>query len=195
MQESQLFCSSSYSLADGLSQSPFSFSSNSSFFVSGGLFLEPTISESFLLSVSPRKQVAIGVSGSVSSSACRCKVVVGGGFLSVSLRSGEKFRETKRCLVQNEYEGSEEAVVEETKEEKVRLRGGGAVNTTKHLWSGAIAAMVSRSVSVVLRSAFLLGWVNSLSELFILTYTSQGILFNIIINGVVFHPIFFFSPL
>ncbi|KAF3446516.1 hypothetical protein FNV43_RR11695 [Rhamnella rubrinervis] len=102
----------------GLSQTPFSFSSNSSFFVRGGLFLEPTISESFLLSVSPRKQVAIGVSGSVSSSVCRCKV--------------------------NEYEGSEEAIVEETKEEKVRLRGVGAMNTTKHLWAGAIAAMVSR---------------------------------------------------
>ncbi|KAL3619701.1 hypothetical protein CASFOL_034613 [Castilleja foliolosa] len=27
----------------------------------------------------------------------------------------------------------------------VRLRGGGAVNTTKHLWSGAVAAMVSRT--------------------------------------------------
>ncbi|KAF3445824.1 hypothetical protein FNV43_RR11001 [Rhamnella rubrinervis] len=145
MQEAQLFCTNSYSLADGLSQTPFSFSSNSSFFVRGGLFLEPTISESFLLSVSPRKQVAIGVSGSVSSSVCRCKVVGGGGFLSVSLRSGEKFRETKRCIVQNEYEGSEEAIVEETKEEKVRLRGVGAMNTTKHLWAGAIAAMVSRT--------------------------------------------------
>lgn len=68
----------------------------------------------------------------------------------MSLRSGEKFRETKRCVAQNEYEGSEEALVEEGKEEKVRLRGRGAMNTTKHLWAGAIAAMVSRSVSGLL---------------------------------------------
>lgn len=164
MQGSELVCSSGYSVSDGLSQIPFSFSSNSAFFVSGGLFLEPTISESLLLSVSPRKHVPIGVPnsgsglGSVSLSACRYRVVVGGGFLSVSLKSGPIVRETKRCAVQNEYEGSEEAVVEERKEEKVKVRGGRAMNTTKHLWAGATAAMVSRSALVPLSFAlFLVG--------------------------------------
>ncbi|KAF4360370.1 hypothetical protein CsatB_008352 [Cannabis sativa] len=131
---------------------PFSFSSNSSFFVNGGLFLEPTVSKFLLGSLTMVAEeerqcsASIGVSGSVSSSACRPKVVVGGRFSSVSLRSDGIVRETKRCLVQSGYEGSEEAVVEERKkEEKIRVRGGAAMNTTKHLWAGAIAAMVSRT--------------------------------------------------
>lgn len=41
------------------------------------------------------------------------------------------------------------AVVKPEKRVKVRLRGRGAVNTTKHLWSGAVAAMVSRSIPFV----------------------------------------------
>ena len=64
----------------------------------------------------------------------------------MSLRSDGVVRESKGCLVQNGDEGSEEAVVQEEKREKVGLRRGGAMNTTKHLWAGAIAAMVSRFV-------------------------------------------------
>ena len=71
----------------------------------------------------------------------------GGRFLSVSLRSDGIVPETKRCLVQNGNgcESSEAAAVEErTYKEKIRVPKGAAVNTTKHLWAGAIAAMVSR---------------------------------------------------
>lgn len=45
-------------------------------------------------------------------------------------------------------ESSAEVVVsaEENSKEKVEGRGSGALNTTKHLWAGAVAAMVSRFV-------------------------------------------------
>ncbi|KAL5558998.1 hypothetical protein UlMin_035209 [Ulmus minor] len=135
--------SSSYTNEEALSETPFSFSSSSSFFVGvGGLFLEPTISKSFLQLVSSREQSLslVAVSGS------RFKLVGGGGFLSVSLRSDGIVRETKRGFGRNGDEGSEEAVVEERKKKKkVGVRGGAAMNTTKHLWAGAIAAMVSRT--------------------------------------------------
>ena len=75
--------------------------------------------------------------------------MAGGGFLSLSLNSDGVVRESKGCLVQNGDETSEEtaaAVVTERKREKVGVRSGRAMNTTKHLWAGAIAAMVSRSV-------------------------------------------------
>ncbi|GMN45331.1 hypothetical protein TIFTF001_014522 [Ficus carica] len=126
-----------------LSCSDSSFSSSSSFFVNGGLFLEPAVYNSFLRWVSPAEQSK----GSVSSCVCRFKAVGDGGrFLSVSLRSDGVVREAKMCLVQNGYEGAEDAVAEERKKkEKIRVRKGVAVNTTKHLWSGAIAAMVSRT--------------------------------------------------
>lgn len=38
-------------------------------------------------------------------------------------------------------------LLEETKEE-VKLKSSGAFNTTKHLWAGAVAAMISRFVSI-----------------------------------------------
>lgn len=131
--------------------------SNLSEFVSGGLFLEPTLPSSFVNLISSTSS-SISVSGSASSCTCGPKPVVlrrekSVGFLSVSLKSDDGFvRESKVYLVQNREEGSEkattreegDAVVERGKKQKVRLRGGRAMNTTKHLWSGAIAAMVSR---------------------------------------------------
>lgn len=130
------------------------FSLRSSFSVNVVLFLEPAVSNSsFLLWVSPAAEQSLGKGSSVSSSSnlCRFKAVgVGGGrFLSVSLTSDGIVRETKRCLVQN---GNEEAVVEERKKknQKIQVRKGAAVNTTKNLWAGAIASMVSMSVLVLL---------------------------------------------
>ncbi|CAN6679076.1 unnamed protein product [Malus baccata var. baccata] len=120
-------------------------------FITGGLFLEPTIPNSLLNSVvsfknnSPSSAV---VSGAGSSYWCRLRAVAGGGFLSVSLNSDGVVQESKGCLVQNGDESSEEtaaAVVTERKRKKVGVRSGRAMNTTKHLWSGAIAAMVSRT--------------------------------------------------
>lgn len=46
-------------------------------------------------------------------------------------------------------------VVEEGKRQNVRLRGRGAMNTTKHLWSGAVAAMVTRFVILFYYSIFM----------------------------------------
>lgn len=138
-------------------------------FANGGLFLEPTIPSSFVHLISLRSS-STGVSSSFDcSSVHRRKQVVlggcrrerrvpeafGGGFLSVSLRSDGFAQESTGCLVRNGDKGSEEAarfqggnvVVEEgEKQDEVRVGGTSAMNTTKHLWAGALAAMVSRSV-------------------------------------------------
>ncbi|KAK4860476.1 hypothetical protein QYF36_024503 [Acer negundo] len=128
--------------------------SNSRLFVNGGLFLEPTVSSSFLHFISS-KASSINISCSVSSSSSKpeflgiSKRVKSGLFLSVSLRNDGKV-----CLEQIEDKIPQEAtkieadnVVIETivKKSKVRVHGRGAMNTTKHLWAGAIAAMVSRT--------------------------------------------------
>ncbi|KAK0576769.1 hypothetical protein LWI29_023025 [Acer saccharum] len=128
--------------------------SNSRLFVNGGLFLEPRVSSSFLHFISS-KASSISISCSVSSSSSKheflgiSKSVKSGLFLSVSLRNDGKV-----CLEQIEEKSPLEAtkieadnVVIETsvKKSKVRVRGRGAMNTTKHLWAGAIAAMVSRT--------------------------------------------------
>ena len=138
-------------------------------FVNGGLFLEPTISSSFVRLISTRIS-ANGVSSSFDSSSVhsRTHVVIGGcrrerrvskafgsGFLSVSLGSDGFAQESTGFLVRNGDKGSEEgprfhggnAVVEEgEKRDEVRVGDTGAMNATKHLWAGAVSAMVSRSV-------------------------------------------------
>ena len=137
---------------------------NFSAFVSGGLFLEPTAPSSFvnLISSATTSSISLSVSGSASSCTCgKTSVFLGRekrarvGFLTVSLKSDEFVRESKVYLVQNGEEGSDKAAAatatattcaEQGNKHKVRLRSGYAMNTTKHLWSGAIAAMVSRSV-------------------------------------------------
>lgn len=135
--------------------------SNLSLFVSGGLFLEHTIPSSFINSISSRSS-SVGLPGWVSSCIRGRKPVVFGafrpeknvGFLTVSLKSDGFVRESKVYMVQNGQEGSEKSstlkaadvVVEQGKKPKLKLRGGYAMNTTKHLWAGAVAAMVSRCV-------------------------------------------------
>ncbi|KAB1204073.1 hypothetical protein CJ030_MR8G028352 [Morella rubra] len=134
--------------------------SHLSLFLRGGLYLEPTIPSTFVNLISSRSS-SISVAGSVSSCVRGRKPVVFGrersvAFLTVSLKSDDLVRESKVYLVQNREEGSEraashegaDAAVEQEGKQKARLRRGYAMNTTKHLWAGAIAAMVSRSVSV-----------------------------------------------
>ncbi|MBA0561066.1 hypothetical protein Golob_017920 [Gossypium lobatum] len=67
-----------------------------------------------------------------------------GWFLSVSLSSEEGYvGESGESWGQNGDKNLEEVeMVEEEKEKK----GSGALNTTKHLWAGAVAAMVSRTL-------------------------------------------------
>ncbi|KAG5544013.1 hypothetical protein RHGRI_016685 [Rhododendron griersonianum] len=120
----------------------------------GGLFLENTVSSSIVDVFS------------VDSSCCRRKPVVFGGlrrrsrvsaceFLSVSSsvsRTEELLRNSTKHFVQDGGKSSKEteeaAVGGGGKKQKVGLRPGrrGAVNTTKHLWSGAVSAMVSRTL-------------------------------------------------
>lgn len=135
---------------------------NFSAFVSGGLFLEPTAPSSFvnLISSSTTSSISLSVSGSASYCTCgKTPIFLGRekrarvGFLTVSLKSDGFVRESKVYLVQSGEEGSDKAAsatattcAEQGNKHKVRLRSGYAMNTTKHLWSGAIAAMVSRSV-------------------------------------------------
>ncbi|KAK7282815.1 hypothetical protein RIF29_11886 [Crotalaria pallida] len=106
-----------------------------SFTGSGGLFLEPTIPDSFvrLLRFNPESNPQRSSSG-----------LRGGLFLSVSLPTSEQGKlvvpEHKSYVVEQQQQ-------QQRKFHKVnRARGGvSAVNTTKHLWAGAIAAMVSRT--------------------------------------------------
>ncbi|KAJ0025872.1 hypothetical protein Pint_08339 [Pistacia integerrima] len=143
-------------------QTPFHINSDSDsgFFITGGLFLDPTVSSSFLRLISSRiSSISISpsckhvVSG-ISRRKTRVAPAKSGLFLSVSLRNDGLVPEPKGCLVHNEDKNSEEAaqieannvVIEANeKKRKVRVRGGRAMNTTKHFWAGAIAAMVSRT--------------------------------------------------
>ncbi|XP_043719504.1 probable mitochondrial adenine nucleotide transporter BTL3 [Telopea speciosissima] len=139
--------------------------SSSVFFVGGGLFLDSTVPSSFVSLISTGSSLCGGISSSLSSSSSlrsrnpvifgvyrRVKGesgVLGDGFLSVSLsiKGSDGFvQESNGFLHQNGEKSPEEAVVfEEDKEQKVPLRQSGAMNTTKHLWAGAVSAMVSRT--------------------------------------------------
>lgn len=142
---------------------------NSNELVTGGLFLEPTVSSSFLYFISPtnsspssassvsppppppsKPPEVFGILGRKRSVAATNS----GLFLSVSLRNDGLLRESNFCLVQNgdkssddtpKFEPGNVAVEAFEKKRKARVRGRGAMNTTKHLWAGAIAAMVSRT--------------------------------------------------
>lgn len=141
---------------------------NSNELVTGGLFLEPTVSSSFLYFISPtNSSPSIASSASPPPPPSKPPEVFGiwgrkrsvaatnsGLFLSVSLRNDGLLRESNFCLVQNgdkssddmpKFEPGNVAVEAFEKKRKARVRGRGAMNTTKHLWAGAIAAMVSRT--------------------------------------------------
>ncbi|KAJ1406858.1 Mitochondrial carrier protein [Sesbania bispinosa] len=126
---------------------PIFFSPNSDFgsFTAGvgGLFLDPTISDSLVRFISSR------IPASFEPNPHRPRRRVPGGcFLSVSLPSTTKLgAEPKSYVLQNgdhvpDKDTTSDGVVQQ---KRVRVRRGNAVNTTKHLWAGAIAAMVSRT--------------------------------------------------
>lgn len=115
----------------------------SSDFINGGLFLESgSVPSSIASFVS--LQITSAPIGPISCSLKRRRSrrrQGGVGFLSVTLSvkdgsSGQGF------VVENENEIEEKLLVDE--EIKVQKQGG-ALNTTKHLWAGAVAAMVSRT--------------------------------------------------
>lgn len=68
--------------------------------------------------------------------------------MSLSVKESEGFLEKNGGAKEEEEAVEEEGKLKEMKKGKeveVRRRAGaGAMNTTKHLWAGAVAAMVSR---------------------------------------------------
>ncbi|KAK7311629.1 hypothetical protein RJT34_09886 [Clitoria ternatea] len=101
----------------------------------GGLFLDPQIPDSFLCLI-PSK-----IPSSFEPNPRRRRVPL--CFLSVSLPGAKLVAEPKAYVLRNgDQETTSDTIVQQ---KKVRVRGGNAVNTTKHLWAGAIAAMVSRT--------------------------------------------------
>ncbi|XP_031396552.1 probable mitochondrial adenine nucleotide transporter BTL3 [Punica granatum] len=126
-------------------------------FVPGGLFLDDSLpcSSSFVAVVSGKSRsgpkLVVGCSENLSLGALRAREGFrNGGFLSVSLsiKGSEEgcFPESTKVLGNNgEGDKLEVAVEEEQDKSKKKGRKSGALNTTKHLWAGAVAAMVSRT--------------------------------------------------
>ncbi|GFY87433.1 mitochondrial substrate carrier family protein [Actinidia rufa] len=114
-------------------------------FVRGGLFLESAAPSSIVSFVSAK---STPTSLSCLRLARRRRI---GGFLSVSLTikggggGGGYDRESREVLGQNGERSCEDETMAFEEARKGRERGGGALNTTKHLWAGAVAAMVSRT--------------------------------------------------
>ncbi|CAN4092484.1 unnamed protein product [Withania somnifera] len=118
----------------------------------GGLFLDPLIPTSITTS-NFLKISSIDDSIELHSSPiCRRRRPIranfGGKFLCLSLsvkKSNGVVGNLNECLLSN---GDESSKVEEEPSEKrnIGLRRRDAVNTSKHLWAGAVAAMVSRTV-------------------------------------------------
>ncbi|KAJ8541385.1 hypothetical protein K7X08_002201 [Anisodus acutangulus] len=122
----------------------------------GGLFLDPLIPSSITTNV--LKISSIDDSSEIHSPICRrrpifrreksVRVGLGAKFLCLSL-SAKKNTNSSECLLSN---GDESSKVEPSdgngdgRKRNIGVRGRGAVNTTKHLWAGAVAAMVSRTV-------------------------------------------------
>lgn len=139
----------------------------------GGLFLEESAPASFVSLICPKSSVRVTVG--CSDRGIRRRRSPGrrrrGGFLSVTLSSinddgggpgrfGEELSsssvlgnvEVKNVESENEGEGGMLGLQEVVREEEngvLRRGGGGTFNTAKHLWAGAVAAMVSRFVKLL----------------------------------------------
>ncbi|KAI4389800.1 hypothetical protein MLD38_001983 [Melastoma candidum] len=113
-------------------------SSTSSSSFLGGLFVEPTLPSSFARLITPPLD-GLGDSGFGRIRLRKGKEVFRGcGFLSVSFK-GDQEKRGLGLSGDAVKGGKKEGVV------AVRRGGGVAMNTTKHLWAGAISAMVSRT--------------------------------------------------
>ncbi|KAF6140603.1 hypothetical protein GIB67_013896 [Kingdonia uniflora] len=119
-----------------------SISNDDAFELPGGLFLESSVPVSFVKVISSKSS-----GGYVGVSRARgCLSKPGGKFLSISLsnkgsESEGYFQEESGGVVVENGKSSKEV-----EKKKGKLQGAvGAMNTTKHLWAGAVAAMVSRT--------------------------------------------------
>ncbi|KAK8716510.1 hypothetical protein V6N13_043817 [Hibiscus sabdariffa] len=132
-------------------------------FLQGGLFLnDKTVPTSFISSISLKTQryfvdkndnvcwVSCDLGGrKIGQTLCPVKSRRGGGkgdwFLSVSLSRDEGYvGESGEDWGQTGDKNLEALEIVEDEKEKEK-KGSGALNTTKHLWAGAVAAMVSRT--------------------------------------------------
>jgi len=118
----------------------------------GGLFLEPTIPDSFVRFISLRIPSTSSSESNLHRRQRRRFPPVG-CFLSVSLPNSTNLpADSKPFVLQNGEDVSDKETVSNgvVLDKKVRARERGAVNnTTKHLWSGAISAMVSRYIYLI----------------------------------------------
>lgn len=145
-------------------------------FSSGGLFLDAaTLPSSILNSISSDVR---GLAFSVPPRRRR------GDFLCLSLSVRGKegvISNSSECAVTSGGAGKEAVggAVKAGKGVKVRLKGKGAMNTTKHLWSGAVAAMVSRTCVAPLERLkleyILRGETKNLFDLIYTIATTQGL--------------------
>lgn len=120
----------------------------------GGLFLEPAVPASFVAFLPSGGSASVSFPGLPwRGEAAGLRVLRGfkGCFLSVSLsiKGRDEFEKegSVGLLGGDEEKRVKEVLVKEGKKSS-KLGGAkaGAVNTTKHLWAGAVAAMVSRFV-------------------------------------------------
>ncbi|XP_057970539.1 probable mitochondrial adenine nucleotide transporter BTL3 isoform X2 [Malania oleifera] len=131
---------------------PFPLDPNPPFGFGAGLFLDPAVPASFVSLIASKSSSARGL----CSWSARRREKSGVCFLSVSLsikgRNGLGGESSAEVVGRNGENDSNQAVVFEEEDEeaikkdnKVEVRKSGALNTTKHLWAGAVAAMVSRT--------------------------------------------------
>jgi hypothetical protein len=131
------------------------------FFFPGGLFLHAnTVPTSFITCSIPSSSsnsttvscFSWNIRKSVGFEILKVQGAAGGVFSSLSLSINGRSDNVDHRYKSNQV--SEQKVEEEEEEEEekenIQVHGSGAVNMTKHLWSGAFAAMVSRSSSLLL---------------------------------------------
>ncbi|XP_015074456.1 probable mitochondrial adenine nucleotide transporter BTL3 [Solanum pennellii] len=116
----------------------------------GGLFLEDSGPRSFVslignqglcYSESRRRRIGFEVRGGTGGRFLSVTASInGGGNEGFEEGSGETAAESEMQVCRRRVEK-----VEEEEEKKVLSGGGAALNTTKHLWAGAVAAAVSRT--------------------------------------------------
>lgn len=113
-----------------------------SFFFPGGLFLHAdTVPTSFITCIPSSS------SNSTTVSCFSCNIRKRVGFQILRVQGGAVFSSLSLSIngrsddVDHRYKSNQKE-----EKENIHVHGSGAVNMTKHLWSGAFAAMVSRSL-------------------------------------------------
>lgn len=141
----------------------------------GGIFLDDSLPSSIIKTLPCKKLDSYNSISNHRKPLFNFSSAKGGRFLCTSLSIGKRNEfiqnsSSSECLEFNGDKTSfgeaalgsiQDGAVKETEKKRDakfgRRRGGGAVNTTKHLWAGAVAAMVSRSMLIpILLEIFLL---------------------------------------